>query len=292
MLADLLLDTVAVPAALTAIALVARAGIGVAVAIGYLGAHYMILGAPSLVPVSATGWLPHAAILAAVASLLDRDSTPRSAVWLGRGAMAVALAWFLLSAARMYQWGAIEGVLWTAAFASALVASLWALRAVADEHDGRATMLYYGVLAAGGALALVFSGTMVVGQLEGGLATAIGTAFIAVAIRRSAFDPRTAAAPVGTLLWAMWSIGFLYAEMPATALLLLLATPAALVAARIAFARRLRPVAVFAAHLAAAAIPVAGANAVAAAAYFDDSAPAGYADDEYGYGYDFDGEVD
>ena len=289
MLLDLLINTIASPAALTAIVLAVRGGTGVAVAAGYLGAHWMIAGAPSLVPTSAVGWLPHAAVFAAIASLIEGPRIPRHFAWIGRCAMAVALAWFVLRAARLYQWGTVQGLMWTAGFAVALVASLWSLREVANQHDRRATLLYYGLLAAGGAITLVFSATVIVAQLEGGLAAAIGVAFLATVVWGARFDPRAAATPVATLLWAMWAIGFLYAEMPAAALMLLLSTPAVLLLVHRLVAKRGRPALALIVHITAASLPAAGAAAVAAAHYFDDS---GSSNGEFDYGYDFDSEVD
>lgn len=267
----------------------AGAWLAAALATGYVAGHLAVAGMPPRVPVGATDWLGHVAALAALAAGLRAALPERAwARWIIDGASAVAIAYLVMRVPIATQWSLASSALAVGGAAAVIVVASRALANAAARTSSLTMLAALGVATAASAGIMVLSGTVLVGLLVGGLAAAIGAAFLVELAARGSVDAAPAAPVVAALLTAAWTIALLFAELPTLAAPLWVVAPLGLwLAARIA-ADRLRPALTAAVCLAALALPLAGAAGLAASSYFggagDDAADAG--DYDYDYGYD------
>jgi hypothetical protein len=233
------------------VAALAAAGIAAA----YLAVHRAIAGELSLAPVDVSGWLPHL-VLAAAGAAIAGARAARGASWLLRAAVSAGAAYLLLRPQLDHQ---LEGAVGAVALAGAagLLLAYWALldRAVARASARVGAVLPViatGACAAGAAL----SGTLLIGQLVGGVAAALGGVMVLALASPTAPLARAAVAPAAVTGWAAVVYASFYATMGPMVGAELLALPAAVIALQMATARRGRL---------AEALPVAAAAAVAGA---------------------------
>ena len=193
---------------------------------GYICGHLMATGWTGFPPVDTTNWLPYFALVATLLGILHEAPTPP--VWLRLVAFVLFSAgamWLLLRPKLQSDWGFGQGLLWVVCLAAGVVA----LGVVCDRlcrHSPApiATPLFVLIPCGGAAIALMLSGSMLLGQLAAVLAA---TAFGSFVLGLRQVAPGRGVAPVfATLFSTLLVSGCFFAELPAPSALLLAIAPA------------------------------------------------------------------
>src|SRR5207244_4186145 len=79
----------------------------------------------------------------------------------------------------------------------------------------------------GAGVALIFSGSLLLGQLAGILSAMAATCFLLIIAVRTPFHPSGTAGPLSLVCAGLWVSGFFFAELPGASALLLALAPAA-----------------------------------------------------------------
>jgi hypothetical protein len=198
----------------------------IAVGVGYAVGHVVTAGWPAFLPIEATQWLPYFAIgvtlLAVIDTLLRPPGSVRAVVWFLCSAGMLLL---LLYSKFQYGWSLFAGVLWIAGLATALLLLTSFLDRTAQRDASISLPLVLTIVAGGTGLALMLSGSMLLGQLAFVLAGAFGAIAVVGMLLPNAINGRGIAPVSATLLGGLWLSGYFFSELPPVSLLLLLASP-------------------------------------------------------------------
>jgi hypothetical protein len=193
---------------------------------GYACGHFMATGWTAFPPVDTTNWLPYLALAAALLGIVHETSSLPA--WLRLLAFALFSAGavsLLLRPKLQSDWAGGQGLLWVGCLAVGMVA----LGVVCDglcrySPAPIATPVFLLIPCGGAAIALMLSGSMLLGQLAAVLAAAVAGSFI-LTLRHVTVGKGVA--PVfATLLSALVVSGYFFAELPAQSALLLAIAPA------------------------------------------------------------------
>jgi hypothetical protein len=244
---------------------------GIVIGAGYIAGHILVAGWAPFPPRSATHWLSWFAVIGIIAAVADALVRPKGAIRLVAWGIISAIACRLILQPKFnYAWSAAEGWLWVFAIALAVVALTCCFDLIERRPLGPAALFSVTtVLGAGTCLALMLSGSLLLGQLACVLTAIAGTCFLLIIAVTKRFHPSRAAAPLGLVCAGLWLSGFFYAELPAASALLLALAPAA---ALLPVGQENSPWRVLACRIAFVAVPV----AVAVALAFQASPPLDY----------------
>jgi hypothetical protein len=200
----------------------------VAIGAGYVAGHVLAAGWPSFPPRSATHWLFWFAVIGVIVAVADTLVRPKETVRLITWAIISTIACRLILQPKFsYAWGAAEGWLWVFAIALGVVALTCCLDLIERRPFGPATLFSVTtVLCAGTCIALMLSGSLLLGQLACILSAIAATCFLLIIAVTVLFHPSGAAAPLSLVCAGLWLSGFFYAELPASSALLLALAPA------------------------------------------------------------------
>lgn len=194
--------------------------------LGYICGHLMATGWTSFPPLDTTNWLPYFALVAALLGVIHEKASAPAWVRLLAFALFSAGAMALLLMPKLQrEWTAGQSLLWVTCLAAATVI----LGVLCDglcrfSPTPVATPLFLLIPCAGAAVALLLSGSMLLGQLAAVLAAAIFGSVIP-GLRHMAVGKGVA--PVfATLLATLVVSGYFFAELPVASALLLAAAPA------------------------------------------------------------------
>jgi hypothetical protein len=195
---------------------------------GYIAGHGVAAGWPPFPPRQATHWLFWFAAIGVIAAAADALVRPKRAVRLVTWAIICTIACrLILQPKYSYAWSAAEGWLWVFAIALGVVVLTCCLDLVERRPFGTATLFSVTTVLCGGAcVALLLSGSLLLGQLACILSAIPGTCFLLIIALTAPFCPSDAAAPLSLVCAGLWLSGFFYAELPATSALLLGLAPA------------------------------------------------------------------
>ncbi|MFW6067309.1 MAG: hypothetical protein ACOC97_03155 [Myxococcota bacterium] len=252
--------------------------VAVAVAAGYVAAHLGVGGWHGAFPVDVTHRLPAVVLLTGALGLValgERPGRRRFGPVLAAPVVAYALFEPLLGEPVSTVILLVAG----GAAALAVHGALWseALR----EAPSPLSCLALAVTAAGLGVASAVSGSILLGQLAGGLAAAAGGVAVAAPLARARPGLGPAGAVGGVALGGLAVLVSAYSATPPEALIPLALVPVAVWGLRRAIGGRGRPLAAVAAQVLAALL-LSGAAAVWAAMPAADDADTGGA---YDYGY-------
>ena len=198
----------------------------IAIGVGYAVGHVVTAGWPAFPPIEATQWLPYFGIAVTVLAMIDALLRPPGSVR--------AVVWFLCSAGILllllisrfqYGWSLFTGVLWIAGLATALLLLTSFLDKTARRDASISLPLILAIVAGGTGLALMLSGSMLLGQLAFVLAGAFGAIVIVGMLLPNAINGRGIAPVSATLLCALWLSGYFFSDLPPVSGLLLLVSP-------------------------------------------------------------------
>jgi hypothetical protein len=199
-----------------------------AIGAGYIAGHVLAAGWSPFPPRHATQWLFWLAVIGVIAAMADALVRPKGTVRLITWAIISMIACRLILQPKFsYAWSPAEGWLWVFAIALGLVALTCCLDRIERRPFGPATQFAVTTaLCAGTCIALMLSGSLLLGQLACVLTAIAATSFLLIIAVAGPFPPKGAAAPLGLVCAGLWLSGFFYAELPAASALLLALAPA------------------------------------------------------------------
>lgn len=198
----------------------------VALGVGYACGHIVTAGRPAFPPAEATQWLPYFAIGVAILGVLDTLLRPpgslRALIWF---LCCAALLRLLLSSKFQYGWSFWGGALWIVVLAAGmLILTLFFDKAT--QRDASVSFpLIVAILAGGTGLSLMFSGSMLLGQLAIVLAAAAGAIALVGLLLPNTVNGRGIAPVASAVLAGLWLSGYFFAELSSATGLLLAASP-------------------------------------------------------------------
>jgi hypothetical protein len=195
---------------------------------GYVAGHVLAAGWPPFPPRNATHWLFWFAVIGVIAAAADALVRPKGTVRLVTWAVICTIACRLILQPKFsYAWSAAEGWLRVFAIALGVVVLTRCLDLVERRPFGAATLFSVTTILCGGAcIALILSGSLLLGQLACILIAIAATCFLLIIAVTAPFHPSGAAAPLSLVCAGLWLSGFFYAELPAASALLLALAPA------------------------------------------------------------------
>jgi hypothetical protein len=283
---DLLLFVVVVPAVVAALLVVmfgwagrqagvagaGPAAIALALGAGAIAAQVAIAG-PAFPPIEVTDRIPWLVLAAVVLGLCESiHPSPAWARWENRLLLGVLVVWAVLAEPVLKaDWStrrnlAVQGGLVLAIFAAWMNLEILAAR--------KSTMVLGPsllVVATGTDLALLFSGSVVLGRIGGGLTAALGAAWVVSWWRPDRSMSRGGVPVLVVTVAALLIVGHVYSGLPLSAAVLLAAAPLLLWLAWVGPARRL---ASWQSSLLAAALVLLPAGVAVGLAF--QAAPGGY----------------
>jgi hypothetical protein len=200
----------------------------IAIGFGYIAGHVLTAGWSPFPPRSATHWLFWFSVIGIIAAVVDALVRPKGTVRLVLWAIICTIACrFILQPKFSYAWSAAEGWLWVFAIALGVVALTCCLDLIERRPSGPATVFPVTmVLGAGTCIALVLSGSLLLGQLACILMAIAAVGFVLILAMSAPFHPSGAAVPFGLICAGLWLSGFFYAELPVPSAVLLAIAPA------------------------------------------------------------------
>ena len=196
----------------------------VALGIGYAGGHVVTAGWPAFPPSEATQWLPYFALAAMFLGVFDVFLRPagslRTLIWI---LCCMGLLRLLLSAKFQYGWSLPEGVLWIAGLAAGMLVLASSLDAAVRRDTSISSPLILTIVACGTGVALMLSGSMLLGQLAMVLAAALGAILAVAFLLPKAVEGRGVVPVAVALLASLWLSGCFYADLPSGSAVLLAA---------------------------------------------------------------------
>jgi hypothetical protein len=198
----------------------------IAVAAGYAVGHMVTAGWPAFPPIEATQWLPYfgiaVTILAVIDTLLRPPGSVRGVIWFLCCAGILSL---LLTSKFQYGWSLFVGILWIAGLATAMLVLTSFLDRAAQRDASISLPLIVAIAAGGTGLALMLSGSLLLGQLAMVLAGAFGAIVIVGSLLPNTINGRGIAPVAATLLCGLWLSGYFFSELPSVSGLLLVVSP-------------------------------------------------------------------
>jgi len=200
----------------------------IAIGAGYVAGHVLAAGWSPFPPRYATHWLFWFAVIGVITAAADALVRPRGTVRLVTWAIICTIACRLILQPKFsYAWSAAEGWLRVFAIALGVVVLTCCLDLVERRPFGTATLFSVATILCGGAcIALILSGSLLLGQLACVLSATAAPCFLLTIAVKGPFDPSGAAAPLSLVCAGLWLNGFFYAELPAASALLLALAPA------------------------------------------------------------------
>jgi len=234
-----------------------------AIGAGYIAGHVLTAGWSPFPPRYATQWLFWFAVIGVIAAAADTLVMPKGTVRLVTWAIVCTIACRLILQPKFsYAWSAAQGWLWVFAIALGVVGLTCCLGLIERRPFGQATLFSFTtVLGAGTCIALMLSGSLLLGQLAGVLTAIAAACFLLIIVLPAPFHPSGAAAPLSLICAGLWLSGFFYAELPTASALLLAVAP--VVASLPVGSERHSQLRALAYRLAFVAVPVALAIALA-----------------------------
>jgi hypothetical protein len=200
-----------------------------AIGAGYVAGHVLVAGWSPFPPRAATHWLFWFAIIGIVAAVAEALVRPKRAVRLVAWTIVCTVACRLILQPKFsYGWSAAEGWLRVFAIAIGVVVLAYFLDLIERRPFGTATLFSVTTVLCGGTcVALILSGSLLLGQLACILSAVPATCFLLIiAVPTPFHHPSGAAAPLSLVCSGLWLSGFFYAELPAASVLLLALAPA------------------------------------------------------------------
>lgn len=199
----------------------------VAIGAGYVTGHVLAAGWSPFPPRHATHWLFWLAVTGVIAAVADALVRPKRTVRLVIWAIICTIACRLILQPKFsYAWSGGEGWLRVFAIALGVVALTCCLDLVERRPFGAVTLFSVATVLCGGAcVALILSGSLLLGQLAGILGGVAAACFLLIIAVRAAFHPSGTAAPLSLVGAGLGLSGFFYAELPAASALLLALAP-------------------------------------------------------------------
>lgn len=201
--------------------------VALALGAGYATGHTLVAGWTSLPPRDATQWLPYFGLLSVIVATPDPFFRPKQSVRIGVWAIISALgAGLLLRPMFQYSWGRLEGTLYLLCIVIGILLLTWSLEAIENRQSGLSALLWFATMVSGGTcIALMLSGSLLLGQLALVLTGVVSICFLLVLLFQIQAHRSCGAVPLVLLLAGLWLSGQFYAALPLWSTVLLAIAP-------------------------------------------------------------------
>jgi hypothetical protein len=228
-----------------------------ALALGYLSGQVVVAGWPARYPGLSTEWIPLIALAATVGSLAaGYPKLPLFAVWSLRLFLLAALLFVLLRKQLTGQWTPWERSAYVIGLLSAGVVLFASLDRLTGHLPRIGAPLLLSALAAASSMALVLSGSLLLGQLNGILAATLAASVAAACFLPEFSLERGAITLIVALQITLWICGYFYSDLPALSAGLLALGPVLVLLELTWLGGRLKPWQAVLVHLAVLLVPL------------------------------------
>jgi hypothetical protein len=196
---------------------------------GYVAGHATAIGKwPSFPPVEATQWLLYFAVAGLIMGLFD-GFLPDTWRWRRLSVSAVFSGVFicvLLQPKWRYSWSLSQGLLWLGGLLAIMLFVSSCFETIAQPSSSHPALPFIlAIISAGTSVALMVSGSLLLGQLALIVGTTATVAWLGACWIPS-LSLRRGAVPIVIVLQAgLWLSGYFYAELPAVSALILAGSP-------------------------------------------------------------------
>lgn len=230
---------------------------------GYLAAHWVEAGLPAIPPLEVVGWTFWFAAAAAALAVVEAFAPPSARWrWPVRILLAVTLPLCFIDPLFESGWTTARGAAWIGGLGLGLFLWWTLLDRLSGRSPGLPELAVLCATAGGSGLAMLLSGSRLLGELGAAFAASLA-AGVAIALILRRFSMAGSAGVVATVLAALLINAHLYAELRAVPALLAVLAPLAGLGTKRSLGGKTGPVRAACAGLAAAALPLAAAVALA-----------------------------
>lgn len=202
-----------------------------ALALAYVGGHAMTIARwPALPPVDSIDWLLYFALGTLIFPILEVLRAPSSGWlrWLVWAAFSGSFLSALLRPKFRYGWSVIEGWLWLGGLLAIMLFLAWCLETIVVRSSARIALpLILAIIMGGTAIALLVSGSILLGQLASIVEVTILVAFVIGCWIPTLLPSRGAVPVLTTLFTGLLVCGTFYSELPVLSAALLIIAPGA-----------------------------------------------------------------
>jgi len=193
--------------------------IPIATGIGYLGAHQAIMGFPQFPPLESTQWIFIFTILALGIGIYAA-STGRRAGSIPMGAISLALPALMAIPLFKYTWSPNKGAGIVLSLAIFIFILWWLMERVLEEGalPYMATLL---IMNSAGGIALILSGSIILGQMAGAFSAALLPPGILLLTDRDRIFLHGLPPIAVTVMGGLWVGGYLFSDLSLWSILLL-----------------------------------------------------------------------
>jgi hypothetical protein len=193
---------------------------------GYACGQVVTAGWPAFPPTEATQWLAYFAVGVTFVAVLDTLFRPpgltRALIWF---LFCAGMLRLLLSSKFQYGWSLLGGALWITCLAAGMLVLTVFLDRTVQRDASISFPLILAIVAGGTGMALMLSGSMLLGQLGIVLTGAFGAIAAVGFLLPNAVKGRGIAPVAVVVLCGLWLSGYFFAELPPASALLLAASP-------------------------------------------------------------------
>lgn len=228
-----------------------------ALALGYFAGQAVVTGLPDRYPVVSTEWIPFIALATTVVALMAaHPRLPAIALWSLRFLLLVSILAVLLRKQIAGQWTSTERTAYLLALTCAGLDLFAVLDRLARQPLRIGPPLMLTALTAASSAALVQSGSLLLGQLNGVLTATLGAGFVVACFLPGFTLDRGAVTLVAALQIAFWICGYFFSDLPALSIGLLALAPILVLLERRWIDPRLKAWQALLVHLAVLLIPL------------------------------------
>jgi hypothetical protein len=228
-----------------------------ALALGYLSGQVVVAGWPTRYPGLSTEWIPLIALAATVGGLAaGYPKLPSFAVWSLRLLLLATLLFVLLRKQLTGQWTPWERSAYLVGLLSAGLILFASLDRLTHHPPRIGAPLLLSALAAASSMALVLSGSLLLGQLNGILAATLAASVVAACFLPEFSLECETITLIAALQITFWICGYFYSDLPALSAGLLVLGPVLVLLEMRWLGRRLRPWQAVLVHLAVILVPL------------------------------------
>jgi hypothetical protein len=228
-----------------------------ALALGYFAGQFVVAGLPDRYPVVSTEWIPFIALAATMVALIAAHSKlPAIALWGLRFLLLASILGVLLRKQIAGQWTPTERTAYLLAIACAGLDLFAVLDRLVRQPLRIGSPLMLTALTAASSAALVQSGSLLLGQLNGVLTATLGAGLVAACFFPGFILDRGAVTLVASLQIVFWICGYFFSDLPAVSIGLLALAPILVLLERRWIDPRLKAWQALLVHLAVLLIPL------------------------------------
>ena len=192
-----------------------------------LAVHVGQVGELPFPPAESGDWLTLFVLAATLFAFFEGDGRAgRVELWIGRAALIAAFLWFALKAIRVHSWEGAERYYWLGGLFAGWLAAFGMTADLAQRRArGMGLPLVLWIVTTAAAVALGYSGSVILAERAGALAIVLGGLIVLSLWRGERVSLLGATGPLVAGLMGLLIIGHLYSSLPWSAALMLALAP-------------------------------------------------------------------